>query len=50
VVERGSKDGYSTAVVEFLSDQIPTGTQLEGMTVPRYLYSKIFSNSDTIQR
>ncbi len=38
MVERGSKDGYNTAVVEFLSDQIPTVTQLEGMTVTRYLY------------
>ncbi len=38
MVERGSKDGYNTAVVEFLSDQVPTGTQLEGMTVLWYLY------------
>jgi len=29
VVERGTKDGYNTAVVEFLSDQIPEGTQLD---------------------
>jgi Lon protease-like protein len=30
VVERGTKDGYNTAVVEFLKDEIPSGQELEG--------------------
>ena len=30
VTERGTKDGYNTAVVEFLTDEVPTGQDLEG--------------------
>lgn len=29
VIERGSRDGYNTAVVEFLKDEIPTGQNLQ---------------------
>jgi hypothetical protein len=31
VIERGAKDGYNTAVVEFLRDEIPSDQQLEGI-------------------
>ena len=31
VVERGTKDGYSTATVEFLHDVVPEGQELVGM-------------------
>jgi len=42
VVERGTKDGYNTAVVEFLSDQIPEGTQLDGTYIDPDLIGNFF--------
>ena len=40
VLERGSRDGYSTAVVEFLFDLVPEGESLVGR-----FFSFIFYNS-----
>ena len=38
-MERGTKDGYNTAVVEFLRDEIPTGQDLEGRVFIIYIYT-----------
>ena len=40
MLERGSRDGYSTAVVEFLFDLVPEGESLVGR-----FFSFIFKNS-----
>ena len=33
VVDRGTKDGYSTATVEFLKDNLPEDSELEALQV-----------------
>jgi len=33
VVERGTKDGYATATVEFLHDVVPQGQELVGTSL-----------------
>ena len=33
VVDRGTKDGYSTATVEFLKDNLPEDSDLEALQV-----------------
>ena len=33
MVDRGTKDGYSTATVEFLKDNLPEDSELEALQV-----------------
>lgn len=38
VIERGTRDGYNTAKVEFLTDQKPEGVQLTGVNSTFLVY------------
>ena len=43
MLERGTKDGYNTAVVEFLDDDIPSGDLLQGGHRVLVLFVSLFT-------
>ena len=48
MVERGTKDGYSTATVEFLKDNLPEESDLEALQVCSKTNTNTNTNTNTI--